>query len=127
LNFISKALKPDLGIVFETPVAHLILQIPTASIVGDSSLLSCSGYSTTLKFWWHLLFPPEVIARMLLHLKDNSGKSFISNNCLECVTIIMNYCASLIVFATQKINDNLHPIMLCVTDNTSMLNYSPHE
>jgi hypothetical protein len=61
-SFISEALKPDLGIVFETPIAHLIPQIPMASIVGDSSPLSCGGYATTLKFWWHLLFPPEVIA-----------------------------------------------------------------
>jgi hypothetical protein len=68
LEIISEALKPTSGIVFETPIAHLITQIPTASIIGDSSLLSCSGYLTTLKFWWHLLFPPEVVARMLLHL-----------------------------------------------------------
>jgi hypothetical protein len=40
LNFISEALKPDLVIVFETPIAHLIPRIPMASIVGDSSLLS---------------------------------------------------------------------------------------
>jgi hypothetical protein len=53
LNFISEALKPDSGIVFETQIAHLIPRITTASINGNSSLLSCGGYSTTLKFWWH--------------------------------------------------------------------------
>jgi hypothetical protein len=102
MNFISKALKLDSGIVFKTLIAHLIPQIPTASIVGDISLLSCGGYWNTLKFWWRLLFLPEVIARMLLHLKDNSEKSFILTNCLEYVTIILNNCASLIVFATKK-------------------------
>ncbi len=102
LEFVSEPLKSNLGIVFETPVAHLIPQIPVASIVGDSSLLSCGGYLTTLKFWWHFLFPLKVITRTLLHLKDNSDKSFILINCLEYVTIILNYCASLIVFATQK-------------------------
>ncbi len=126
LNFISKALKPDSGIVFETPIAHLIPQIPIASIIGDSSLLSCSGYSTTLKLWWHLLFPPKVIARTPLPLKDNSDKSFISINRREYVTIILNYCASLIVFATHKINDDPHPIVLCVTDNTSALDWTLH-
>jgi hypothetical protein len=50
LNFISDALKPDSGIKFETPIAHLIPRTPTASIVGDSSLLACGGYSITLKF-----------------------------------------------------------------------------
>jgi hypothetical protein len=97
-----------------------------ASIVGDSFLLSCSGYSTTLKFWRHLSFPPKVIAGMLLYLKDNSDKSFISIDCLEYVTIILNYCASLIVFATHKINDDPHPIVLCITDNTSVLNWTFH-
>ena len=120
MNFISKALKLDSGIVFKTLIAHLIPQIPTASIVGDISLLSCGGYWNTLKFWWRLLFLPEVIARMLLHLKDNSEKSFILTNCLEYVTIILNNCASLIVFATQKTNDDSHPIVLCKLD-------SPHE
>ena len=47
LGFISEALKPKLGIVLETPIAHLIPRILTALIVGDSSLLSCSGYLTT--------------------------------------------------------------------------------
>ncbi len=43
LNCIPKALKPNSGIVFETPIAHLIPRIPMASIVGDSSLMSCGG------------------------------------------------------------------------------------
>jgi hypothetical protein len=83
LNFISEALKPDSGIVFKTPIAHLIPRIPMASIIGNSSLLSCGNYSTTLKFWWHLTFLPEITTRTLLHLKDNSDKSFISINSLE--------------------------------------------
>jgi hypothetical protein len=36
LNFISDALKPDSGILFKTPIAHLIPRTPTASIVGDA-------------------------------------------------------------------------------------------
>jgi hypothetical protein len=126
LNFISEALKHDSGIVFETLIAHLIPRIPTASIIVDSSLLSWGGYLTALKFWWHHLFPPKVIARMLIHLTDNSDKSFILINCLEYVTIILNYCASLIVFTTQKINYNLHPIVHCITGNTSTLNWTLH-
>jgi hypothetical protein len=47
-------------------------------------------------------------------------------NCLEYFTIIVNYCASLVVFTTQKINDDPHPVVLCVTDNTSALNWTLH-
>jgi hypothetical protein len=56
LTLIANALKPDSGIKFKTPIAHLIPRIPMTSIVGDSLLLACGGYSIILKFWWHLLF-----------------------------------------------------------------------
>jgi hypothetical protein len=102
LNFRSHTLSKDSEIVFETPIAHLIPRIPTASIVGDSLLPACGGYSITLGFWWHLTFPSNVVERTLLHLKDNPDESLISINCLKYVTIIMNYCASLVVFASQK-------------------------
>jgi hypothetical protein len=126
LNFISHALSPDSKIKFETPIAHFISRIPMASIIGNSSLVACGGYSTTLNFWWHLLFPKEVVKRTLLHLKDNSDETFISIICLEYVTIILNYCALIVRFATRKINNDLHPVVLCVTDNTSVLNWTLH-
>jgi hypothetical protein len=47
-------------------------------------------------------------------------------NCLQYVTIIMNYCASLVVFASRRVNDDPHPVVLCVTDNTSALNWTLH-
>ncbi len=50
LNFLSKALEPDSGIVFKTPIGHLIPRMPTASIIGDSSLTAFGGYLITLKF-----------------------------------------------------------------------------
>ncbi len=126
LNFLSKALELNSGIVSETPIGHLIPRMPTASIIGDSLLIACRGYSTTLKFWGHLSFPKEVVKQTLLHLKDNLNKMFISINCLRYVTIIVNYCASLVVFASRKINDDPHPVVLCVTDNTSALNWTLH-
>ncbi len=61
LNFLSEALESNSGIVFETPIGHLIPRMPTASIINDSLLIACGGYLTTLKFWWHLLFPKEVV------------------------------------------------------------------
>ena len=126
LNFLSSALLPESGIKFETSIAHLIPRIPTASIIGDSLLVACGGYSITLRCWWHLSFPKEVVERTLLHLKDNSDRTFISINCLEYVTIILNYCASLVTFASRKVNDDPYPVVLCVTDNTSALNWTLH-
>ncbi len=72
------------------------------------------------------MFPKEVVERTLLHLKDNSNRMFISINCLKYVTIILNYCASLVVFESCKVNNDPHPVVLCVTDNTSALNWTLH-
>jgi hypothetical protein len=102
LTFLPQALLPESGIRFETPVAHLIPRIPTASIIGNSSLIACGGYSITLKFWWHLSFPKEIVKRTLLHLKDNSDEIFILINCLEYMTISTNYCTSLVAFESRK-------------------------
>jgi hypothetical protein len=126
LNFISHALSPNSRIKFKTPNAHLIPRIPTASLFGNSSPVACDSYSITLKFWWHILFPKEVVNRTLLHLKDKSNESFISINCLKYVTIIINYCASLVTFDTQKVSNDPYPVVLSMTDNTSALNWTLH-
>jgi hypothetical protein len=61
LNFLSDVLTPNSGIKFETPIAHLIPRVPRALIIGDSLLVACGGYSITLKFWWHLSFPKDIV------------------------------------------------------------------
>ncbi len=38
----------------------------------------------------------------------------------------MNYCASLLNFEIQKINNNPHLVVSCVTDNRSALNWTLH-
>jgi hypothetical protein len=95
LDFIRQALDDDSGIKFETPIAFIIPRMPTASLFGDSSLLSCGGYSIKLRIWWFLPFLEEIVQRTLLHLKNNKDQTFISINCLEFITIILNYCAAL--------------------------------
>ncbi len=42
------------------------------------------------------------------------------------MAIILNHCASLVVFTTQKVNDDPHPVVLCVADITSALNWTLH-
>ena len=126
LTFLPDALEPSSGIKFVTPIAHLIPRTPTASVVGDSSLIACGGYSIKLKFWWHLVLPNEIVNRTLLHLSNNKDKKFISINCLEYITIIMNYCAAIVAFATKEVTNDPYPIVLCVTDNTSALNWTLH-
>jgi len=116
LNLFAQALSASPNIEFSTPIAFIIPRTPSASIFGD---LACGGYSITLKFWWHLDFPVEIISRTLLHI--SSEKDLI--NCLEYITIIINYCTALDFYDEIKNrDDDPHPVVLCVTDNMSAKN-----
>ena len=97
-----------------------------ASLFGDSSLLSCGGYSTTLRLWWYMPFPDKILQQTLLHLANNEDETFISINCLKYVTVIINYCASLTAFVKSKMTNDPHPLVLCVTDNISAQKWTTH-
>jgi hypothetical protein len=117
LEFNHQALDNDSGIWFETPIAFIIPRMPTASLFGDSSLVLCRGCSIQLNIWWFLPFPEEVVSQTLLHLKNNKDQAFISINCLEFITIIINHCAVLMAFYENSIAYDPHPVVLCVMDN----------
>ncbi len=126
IDFIRQALRENSGILFEVPIAFIIPRTPAASLFGDSSLWACGGYSTTLKVWWYLSFPDEIVQRTLLHLKNNKTDKFISINCFEYVTIIINYCAAITAILKSQITTNPHLVVLCMTDNTSAKNWTMH-
>ena len=126
LKFIRQALHEKSTIPFEVPIAFIIPRTPTASLFGDSSLISCGGYSIDLRFWWFIPFPDEIVARTLLHLKNNDDQSFISINVLEYVTVIINYCGALTTYMEDGFTDDPHPVVLCVTDNVSAKNWTMH-
>ena len=126
IDFIRQALADNSGISFEVPIGLIIPRTPTASLFGDSSLRACGGYSTTLRVWWYIPFPDEIVHRTLLHMKNNENETFISINCLEYVTIIINYCAAIYAFAKNDITTDPHPVVLCVTDNVSAKNWTVH-
>jgi hypothetical protein len=126
LDFIRQALQEDSGRDFETPIAFIIPRIPTASLFGDSSLQSCGGYSFELKIWWYVQFPQKILLRTLLHLKNNKSSTFISINCLEYITIIINYCAALTAFYEDLASNDPNPAVLCITDNINAKNWTIH-
>jgi hypothetical protein len=72
------------------------------------------------------LFPRPIIVKMVLHMKDNKHPSFILINCLEYITITINYCMALVILESKKSNNDPNPVMLCITDNTSALNWTIH-
>jgi hypothetical protein len=50
IEFFCNKIKPDSGIEWKTPIAHLIPQMPFAATIGDSLLEGAGGSSTMLGF-----------------------------------------------------------------------------
>jgi hypothetical protein len=56
LEFFCDKLKPSSDIDWETPIVHLILRTPFATMICDSSLNGAGGFLIALGFWWHITF-----------------------------------------------------------------------
>ena len=126
IEFFRDKLRIDSGIVWGTPIAHIIPRAPSFISYGDSCLHGAGGYSLYLRFWWHLDFPQEVILRTLIHMPTNHDNSLISINVLEFVTVIISYCAALHTFRTTPATSDPYPVLLNVTDNSSALSWTAH-
>jgi hypothetical protein len=123
IEFFRDKLKPDSGIEWETPLAHLIPRTPFATMIGNSSLEGAGGFSISLGFWWHIRFPDEIVKRTLLF----QDVPLISINVLKYVTVIINYIAALHVLQTMPdITDDPHPVLLNVTNNSLALSWTLH-
>ena len=126
IKFFRKKLHPSSGILWETPIAHIIPRMPPATAFGDSCLEGAGGYSVSLEFWWHVAFPEKVIQCMLIYKKDNTEGLLVSINVLKFITVIINYCASLHMIITTNITEDPYPVLLNVTNNTSALSWTNH-
>ncbi len=61
IEFFCNKIKPDSGIKWEMPIAHLIPQMPFATTIGDNLFEGAGGFSITLVFWWQIHFPDKVV------------------------------------------------------------------
>ncbi len=126
IEFFWNKLKPDSGIKWETPIAHLIPWMPFAMTIGDILLEGAGGFSVTLGFWWHICFLDGVVQLTLQFKTSNNGGMLVLVNVLEFVMVIINHCAALYVVQTSPVTDNPHPVILNVTDNSSGLSWTLH-
>jgi hypothetical protein len=100
IEFFRNKLKPDSGIKWEMPIAHLIPLTPFATTIGDSLLQGAGGFSVTLGFWWHICFPDKVVWCTLRFKTSNNDGMLVSINVLKFVMVIINYYAALHVVWT---------------------------
>jgi hypothetical protein len=126
IKFFCNKLKPDSGIKWETPIAHLIPQTPFATTIGDSLLEGAGGFSITLGFWWHIHFLDEVVQCTLQFKTNNNNGMLMLINVLEFMMVIINYCTALHVVWTSSVKDNPHPVILNITDNSSAVSWTLH-
>jgi hypothetical protein len=126
IKFFCDKLKLDLGIKWETPIAHLIPQTPFATTIGDSLLEGAGGFSITLGFWWHIRFPDEVVQRTLQFKTNNDNGMLLLINVLEFMTVIIIYCTALHVVRTSPVTDDPHHVILNITNNSSALSWTLH-
>jgi hypothetical protein len=57
IDFFRKKLQPLSGITWETPIAHIILRIPTVTAFGDSCLEGEGGYSISRGYTTMMVCP----------------------------------------------------------------------
>ncbi len=126
IEFFRNKLKPDSGIKWEMPIAHLIPWMPFATTIRDNLLEGAGGFPITLGFCWHICFPDEVVQRTLRFRSNNNDGMLMLINVLKFVTVIINYCAALHVVWTSPITDDAHPLILNITDNSSALSWTLH-
>jgi hypothetical protein len=94
--------------------------------IGDSFLEATGGFFITLGFRWHICFPDEVVQHSLQFRSNKDDGMLVLINILEFVTVIINYCTTLHVVWTSLITDDPHPVILNVTDNSSILSWTLH-
>ncbi len=126
IKFFCNKLKPDSGIKWEMPIAHLIPQTPFATTIGDSLLEGAGEFSITLGLWWHIHFPDVVVQHTLLFKTSNNNGMLVLINVLEFVMVIINYCTTLHVVRTSPVTAYPHPVILNVTNNSSALSWTLH-
>jgi hypothetical protein len=126
IEFVCNKLKPDSGIEWEMPIAHLIPQTPFAMTIGDSLLEGARGLLITLGFWWHIHFLDKVVQHTLQFKTSNNDGMLVSINVLELVMVMINYCTALYVVQTSPVTDNPHPVILNVINNSSTLSWTLH-
>jgi hypothetical protein len=125
LQFIWQALQEGLKTSFKTLITSIIPRMPSVSLFRDSSLTSC-GYSIDLCFWWFVPFPDKIVAKTLLHLKNDSEQNLVLINVLEYVTVILNYCGALTACLEYGPIKDPHPVVHCITDDISTKNWTTH-
>ena len=100
-----------MSVSLSVPIGHVVLRTPTFCAAADSCKTGGGGWSTDLRFWWHVHYPEDVVLRT--RLKNNKSGLMISINVLELICVIINDLST-------------YPVMLNWCDNTAACSWVSH-
>jgi len=113
---------------FTTPIAHIISRDPEFQALGDACLDGAGGFSTTMRFWWYVDWPPDITSRSLRHFTKNFKglqNQLLSINLLEYVAILISYAAAVLSLRTFTYYlPHPNPTINILTDNTTALSWT---
>ena len=136
---ITKSLRTELKLIlylfsnrsafpFATPIAHVIPRDPEFQALGDACLDGAGGFSTNMKFWWYVDWPPAIASRTLKHfVKKYKGlqNQLLSINLLEYVAILISYAAAIQSLRTFSYSlPHPNPTINILSDNTTALSWT---
>ena len=105
----------DWSIPLVTPIAHIVPRDPGFRAAADACKRAGGGWSTSLRFWWHIEWLVEVQRRA--RLPNNKTKELISINVLEMVCVIINLAAAIHVCWLDGIDLSAFPLLANDCDN----------
>ena len=107
----------DLSIRLETPIAHIVPRDATYAAAADACKRCGGGWSTSLRFWWHLEWKDDVQRRA--RLPNNKKGRLISINALEMACVVINFAAAIYACYVDGICLDAFPLLANDCDNTS--------
>ena len=116
----------DASILWEAPLAHIIKRTHAFATYRDASFDGSGGFSLGALFWWHLVWPMEVVHLTRRFIRDKNSKKLISINVLEFVAIIINYATALTYVIENPDSSDPHPVSLNWADSKSALRWVTH-
>ena len=109
----------DNDVRLSTPIGHIVPRDPSWETAADSTKRAGGGWSTDLLFWWHIVYPAEVLRRA--QLKNNKGGIKISINVLEFVCVIVNMAAVIYICDLDQIDLSAYSFAQLVWQHVSLL------
>ena len=120
LDFLRRLLN-DSSVPLRTHLGHIVPRDPDFIAAGDSCTEGGGGWSTSLRFWWHLDYASTFSAKIVQRASKQQGRSrdYISINVLETIVVIINFAAAMFACYVDGVDMSLCPVLLNLCDNTS--------